>query len=237
MSPPVRTAAAQSDAAQEFSVFKHLADDDTMKSPRVTIVDGAQGGQGMAQWADPQGRAWIEAARRLQAAGVSPQQVQVIWVTLANIQPTGDLTEHGRTLQRDTVMVLQNARARFPNLRIAYLGSRMYGGWATIPLNPEPYAYEGAFVVRWLIQDQINGDPDLNFDSARGAVMAPLLLWGPYLWADGTTPRSADGLTYEREDLLEDGTHPSAGGRRKIADLLLAFFRTDPLARSWYVRD
>jgi hypothetical protein len=160
--------------------------------------------------------------------------VQVVWLQLANVRPTGELTEHGRTLQRDTRMVLQNARARFPNLRIAYLGSRNYSGWTTIPLNPEPYAYEGAFVVRWLIQDQINGDPDLNFDPNRGAVRAPLLLWGPYLWADGTTPRKADGLVYERNDLLEDGTFPSDSGGLKIAGMLLAFFRTDPLARTWY---
>ena len=237
MSPLVRAARAGSNATQEFSVFKQLADKDTMKSPRVTIVDCAQGGQAMAQWVDPQGRAWLEADRRLQTAGVSPQQVQVVWVKLANIQPTGELTEHGRKLQRDTVIVLQNAKARFSNLRIAYLGSRIYGGWTTIPLNPEPYAYEGAFVVRWLIQDQIKGDPGLNFDPSKGAVKAPLLLWGPYLWADGTTPRKADGLIYERNDLLEDGTHPSDSGRRKVADMLLAFFRTDPLPRTWYLRN
>jgi hypothetical protein len=228
---------SMSNATQEFSVFKQLADKDAMKSPRVTIVDCAQGGQAMAQWVDPKGRAWLEADRRLQTAGVSPQQVQVVWVKLANIRPTGELTEHGRMLQRDTVIVLQNAKARFPNLRIAYLGSRIYGGWTTIPLNPEPYAYEGAFVVRWLIQDQIKGDPGLNFDPGKGAITSPLLLWGPYLWADGTTPRKADGLIYERNDLLEDGTHPSDSGRRKVADMLLAFFRADPLARTWYSRN
>ena len=112
----------------------------------------------MAQWVDPQGRAWLEADRRLVAANVSPNQVQVAWVKLANIRPTGDLAEHGRKLQRDTLVVLQNAKVRFPNLRIVYLGSRIYGGYSTRPLNPEPYAYEGAFAVRWLIQDQIKGE-------------------------------------------------------------------------------
>jgi hypothetical protein len=222
------------EVAQEFSFFKQLADSDPMKSARVAIVDGAQGGQAMAQWADAHGRAWLEVDRRLHAAGITPQQVQVVWVKVSNIQPMGELTEHGRALQRDTVLVLQNARAHFPNLRIAYLSSPIYSGWATIPLNPEPYAYEGAFVARWLIQDQINGDPGLNFDPAMGSVRAPLLLWGPYLWADGTTPRKADGLTYEREDVLADGTHPSDSGRRKVADMLRAFFRTDPLARTWH---
>jgi hypothetical protein len=226
---------SMSNATQEFSRFKQLADDDPAKSPRVTIVDCAQGGQAMAQWVDPQGRAWLEADRRLEASQVRPSQVQVVWVKLANVRPTGELADHGRKLQTDTIAVLQNAVARFPNLRIAYLSSRIYGGWTAMPLNPEPYAYEGAFVVRWLIQDQMRGEAGLNHDAARGVVKAPVLLWGPYIWADGTTPRKSDGLTYERDDLAADGTHPSEKGRQKVAELLLRFFRNDPLARDWFV--
>lgn len=227
---------SMSNATQEFSRFKELADQDPKKSARVTVVDCAQGGQAMAQWVDPQGRAWMEADRRLEAARVSPNQVQVVWVKLANVRPTGELSAHGRQLQADTLNVLQNAKARFPNLRIAYLGSRIYGGWATTPLNPEPFAYEGAFAVRWLIQDQITRDARLNYDPARGSVNAPVLLWGPYLWADGTTPRTSDGLIYERADLAADGTHPSERGRQKVADLLLRFFQTDSLASIWYLK-
>jgi hypothetical protein len=228
---------SMSNATQEFSAFKELADEDSLKSPHVTIVDCAQRGQAMAQWVDPRAEAWIETDRRLNTAKVSPNQVQVVWVKLANILPTGDLPEHGRKLQKDTLAVLQNAKARFPNLRIAYLSSRIYGGWTTIALNPEPYAYEGAFVVRWLIQDQIKGDPNLNPDSAKGPVRVPVLLWGPYLWADGTTARKGDGLIYEAKDLEIDGTHPSQSGRHKVAALLLRFFQTDPLASSWYLRN
>jgi hypothetical protein len=220
---------SMSNATQEFSMFKQLADRDEKKSPRVTVVDCAQGGQAMAQWVDPKARAWVEADRRLEAAKVSPMQVQVIWVKLANIQPKGELADHGKKLKTDTAAVLKNAKDRFPNLRVAYLGSRIYGGWATTPLNPEPYAYESAFVVRWLIQDQLKV-AELNSDKA------PVLLWGPYLWADGTTPRKSDGLVYERSDLAGDGTHPSQSGRRKVADLLLKFFQTHPLASKWYLK-
>ena len=182
---------SMSNATQEFSYFKQLADQDPLKSPKVVIVDCAQGGQAMAQWVDPSARAWIEADRRLAAAKVSPKQVQVAWIKLANVAPTGDLAEHGKKLQQDTSAVLRNAEARFPNLRIAYLASRIYGGYSSGRLNPEPYAYEGAFAVRWLIQDQIKGDAELNYDPARGLVKSPLLLWGPYLWADGIHPRRA----------------------------------------------
>jgi hypothetical protein len=138
--------------------------------------------------------------------------------------------------KKDTLAVIQNAKAKFPNLRVAYLSSRIYGGYATNPLNPEPYAYESAFVVRWIIQRQITGDKALNFDIGRGAVRAPVLLWGPYLWADGVTPRKADGLVYRREDLAPDGTHPSSTGREKVAKRMLDFFKTDPLAKAWFVR-
>jgi len=227
---------SMSNATQEFSLFKQLADNDSAKSPRVAIVDCAQGGQAMAQWVDPNARAWLEADRRLAAAGVSPKQVQVAWIKLANVSPSGDLAEHARKLQRDTLAVLHNAKARFPNLQIAYLGSRIYGGYATTALNPEPYAYEGAFAVRWLIQDQMKGSADLNDDASKGPVKSPLLLWGPYFWADGTTPRKSDGLVWERKDLAGDGTHPSESGREKVAKMLLEFFKTDPDAATWFVK-
>jgi hypothetical protein len=225
---------SMSNATQEFSLFKRLADRDEAKSPRLAIVDCAQGGQAMAEWAPPDAAPWREAERRITAAGVTPEQVQAAWIKLANKSPSGELARHGKKLQSDTLAVIQNAKSKFPNLRIVYLSSRIYGGYATSPLNPEPYAYESAFVVRWLIQDQTNGDKELNYDTDRGPVKAPLLLWGPYLWADGTTPRAADKLTYTRDDLARDGTHPSQSGREKVAKLLLEFFKSDELAAPWF---
>jgi hypothetical protein len=227
---------SMSNATQEFSRFKQIADADPRVSPTVTIVDCAQGGQAMAEWADPQARPWTEANRRLKSAGVTAAQVQVAWVKLANKGPRGDLRQHGKKLEQDTLAVLQNAKARFPNLRIAYLGSRIYGGYAASALNPEPYAYDSAFVVRWLIQGQAKGNMALNFDTAKGDVKAPLLLWGPYLWADGVQGREIDNLVWKREDLARDGTHPSASGREKVARLLLDFFTANPLAKCWFAK-
>jgi hypothetical protein len=225
---------SMSNATQEFSKFKNLADNDAGKSRQVTIVDCAQGGQAMAEWVDPEGMPWQVAARRLEQAKISPQQVQVAWIKLANKGPRGDLAEHGKKLEKDTLAVIQNAKDRFPNLRVAYLSSRIYGGYSSGALNPEPYAYEGAFVVRWLIQRQIKGDKELNH-SGDGA-KSPVLLWGPYLWADGLTPRKSDGLVYTREDLAGDGVHPTQTGREKVAKLMLNFYKTDPLAKSWFAK-
>jgi len=232
-----------SNTSQEFTRFKEIADADPEKSPRLVIVNGAQGGQDAPAWANPgppaQGRpdVWGVLDARLKDAGVAPAQVQVIWLKQALVQPSrfGRFPDHARRLQEDVVTALDRLKARYPNLRIAYLSSRIYAGYATTALNPEPYAYESAFAVRWLIRAQIKGDPRLNCLPERGEVKAPLVLWGPYLWGDGVKPRKADGLVWKREDLGPDGTHPSDSGRQKVAELLLAFFKTDPTARPWFV--
>ncbi len=230
----VLAAFSMSNATQEFSTFKRLADADPGKSSRLVIVDCAQGGQAMAEWAPPDARPWVVAEQRLAEARVTPRQVQAAWIKLANKMPSGPLQEHGRKLEKDTLALLQNARRRFPNLRLAFLGSRTYGGYAGGALNPEPFAYESAFAARWLILRQIAGDPELNADPARGPVKAPLLLWGPYLWADGTAGRRADALVWERADFGGDGVHPSDSGRAKVARMLLGFFTSSPYARPWF---
>ena len=184
----------------------------------------------MAQWVPADGKPWQEAMSRIERAKVTPQQVQVAWVKLANVGPSGSISDHLSKLEADTTKVLQNAKQKFPNLRIAYLGSRIYAGYASSALNPEPYAYESAFGVRHLIQQQIKGDAELALTKA------PLLLWGPYLWADGREGRKLDGLKWLPEDFGRDGTHPSDSGRNKVAKLLLDFVTTDPLAKSWFVK-
>ena len=221
---------SMSNATQEFSYFKEVADQSPLKSEKVTIVDCAQGGQAMAEWVAPDAPTWNVALQRLAKAKVSTQQVQVAWVKVANKQPSGSFQEHLRILESDTLAVVRNAKARFPNLRIVYFSSRTWGGYGQSPLNPEPYAYESGFVPRWLIQRQIAGD------SALALEQVPLLLWGPYLWAEGNHKRKLDGLIWERSDFGGDGTHPSAAGRKKVADMLLDFLTKNPLAKTWFAR-
>lgn len=234
-----------SNTTQEFSFFKKLADADPNKSAHVVIVDCAQGGQAASDWAYPEKRVrkdrpspWVVMDERLEKAGVTAAQVQVVWLKLAQRVPAGlgEFPDHAKSLQNDTAEILRKLKKRFSNLRIAYLSSRIYAGYATTPLNPEPYAYESAFSVRWLIEDQIQGEADLNYDERQGEVKSPLILWGPYLWGDGIKPRQSDGLVWKREDLAGDGTHPSMSGRQKVADMLLKFFKTDPNARTWFLK-
>jgi hypothetical protein len=228
-----------SNTTQEFSTFKAMADTDPTKNPRVVIVDGAQGAMTanvVSRPGSPMGtRFWETVDQRLRTAGVSLDQVQVVWIKEADPAPTGTKLEHVVTLESELQKIVQLLKQRFPNLTLCYLSSRIYGGYASTGLNPEPFAYEEGFAVKWLIEKQINGERDLNFDPARGAIKAPWLAWGPYLWADGQTPRS-DGLTYDRADLRpDDGTHPSIRGRQKVAMQLLDFLKHDATARIWFL--
>lgn len=225
-----------SNTTQEFSLFKKMADDDSRKSPKLVIVDGAQGGRDAPRWANADAEPWSVAAQRIADAGVTAQQVQVVWIKQAIAGARAPFPAEADRLRGYLGDIVRAARQHFPNLRIAYLSSRIYAGYATTQLNPEPHAYEAAFAIRDLIEQQGKGDAELNFDPGHGAVRAPLLLWGPYLWADGATPRKADGLSYVPEDFGGDGTHPSNSGREKVAQQLLAFFTKDPTAVPWFVK-
>ena len=178
-----------SNATQEFAVFKRSADTDPEKSPGLLIVDGAQGGQTALIWAT-QEKPWQVLEQRLQEAGVTPEQVQVVWAKQANSQPGKIFPTEAKALQTHLATIMNLLKKRYPNVKIVYLSSRIYAGYATTGLNPEPHAFESAFSVRWLVQDQISGNPGLNYDPDIGPVTSPLLLWGPYLWADGLNPRS-----------------------------------------------
>jgi hypothetical protein len=230
-----------SNTAGEFAMFKEIADRDPQKSPNLVIVNGAVGGAGAASWSNESAGVWATVAGRLKDAGVTAQQVQVVWIKQAEPAPPPDTIplEYARKLQANLAAIVTITRSKYPNVRVAYLSSRIYGGYNAVGLrlvNPEPFAYESAFSVRWLIQDQIKGDPKLNHNPKKAKVTAPVLLWGPYLWADGITPRKSDGLVWERKDLGQDGVHPSKQGGQKVADMLLKFCRTDPGAQTWFLK-
>ena len=226
-----------SNTTMEFNVFMKQAAADQALSPRLKIVDGAQGGQTAKITGNPDSNFWKVVGERLQKMDVAPKQVQVAWIKQANARPTEGFPAATKQLQADVVSTLHNLHDKFPNIKIAYLSSRIYGGYALSPLNPEPYAYEGGFAMKWAIADQIAGKPELNYDSAKGAVRSPWVAWGPYLWTDGTKGRKQDGVVWAKDDCVEsDRTHPSDSGREKVGKMLLDFLKTDPTSRPWFVK-
>lgn len=229
-----------SNTSQVSETFGRQLAKDGGRNPALVFVNGAQGGMTARAIRYPKDnvtgtRYWNTIDDRLKAAGVTPAQVQAVWMKQADAGPREGFPAYAETLCDEMEDIARVVSERFPNARLMYLSSRTYGGYATTPLNPEPYAFESGLAVRWLIQRQLAGKAGLNFDAAKGPVQAPWLSWGPYLWAAGTT-KNAAGLSYEREDFAPDGTHPAPSGQQKVAAEMLRFFRTDPATRPWFLK-
>ncbi|HEV8304996.1 MAG TPA: hypothetical protein VGQ25_08555 [Gemmatimonadales bacterium] len=228
-----------------WSFMGQAAADAAVNTATLAIVNGARGGQDAQTW-DAATDANYDSVRlnRLTPLGLTERQVQVAWVKQADAGPRDSLVSSqadAYQLEMRLGNIVRALKARYPHLQLVFLSSRIYAGYATTTLNPEPYAYESGFAVKWLVQAQIdqmaNGGTvtdlragDLNYDGS-----APWIGWGPYLWADGATPRQGDGLTWERGDFVQDGTHPSQSGQQKVGTMLLAFFKGSPFTKCWFV--
>jgi hypothetical protein len=234
----VMVSIGMSNTNQEFGTFIPTANADPAKFVRTVLVNGAQGGQDLPLWLNPNAATWSNVDSALAQNGLTPAQVQVAWIKQAYKHPAdyGGFPTHAEIMRDDLATLVRNLKIRYPNIKLAYLSSRTRA-YTNDPagLNPEPYAYESGFAVKWLIEAQIDGDPTLNYDASQGPVVAPLLLWGAYLWGDGEVARS-DGLVWHCSDVVADFTHPSTTGRQKVADQLLAFLKTHPTSSPWFLR-
>jgi hypothetical protein len=248
-----------SNTSQCSQGFIEAARGDSAIHPQVVIVNGAQGGRsafmiknaddgslGTAYW-----KAWVP--EHLQTAGVTAAQVQAVWlketeaaVGPAMLQSLGvkeydvptrqPFPQSAQSLLADLRMIARIMPKQFPNVKLCYVSSRSYGGWALREGNREPFSYETGFAVKWLIEEQLRGDAALNFDAQKGEVQAPWLSWGPYWWANGDRPRK-DGFVFAYDDFREnDRMHHSADGMRKMGGQLLQFFKTDATTKGWFLK-
>ena len=245
-------AQSQADPCDPFT-FLGQAKIDPRVNQTTVLIDCALSAQIAGEWVDDVAGDYTACkTNHLTPAGVSEKQVQVILWKDANAQPNSAITSaQGQTpstycLSNPAVdackylglvsQVMRFAKFRYPNLQQVFVHSRIYAGYATSDLNPEPFAYEYGFATKWLVEAQINqvhnnttrdpfaGDLDYRGVTAR----APWIAWGPYFWAAGSTPRS-DGLVWVPSDFNSiDFTHPSADGRMKVAVMMMNFYLASP---------
>lgn len=177
---------------------------------------------------------------------LTEKQVQVLWIKNANPRPgvtperalcdatvpgcVNDLGTEAFLYESQLGQTIRAAKSRYPNLKQVFLSTRIYAGYATDGLNPEPYAYEYGYSAQRLLTAQINqedgGAPDpIAGDMSYTDGTAAWTAWGTYLWADGTIARS-DGLVWLASDFQSDGTHPDAQGTTKVVNLLMGFYTT-----------
>ena len=236
-------ASASTPPCASWSFMGQAAADPGVNRSTLVMINGARGGQTAAAWVSPTSLEYDRIRDSwLAPSGLSERQVQIAWVKVANAQPGISLPSSASdafTLVSQMGTIARTLRQRYPNLRQIFFSSRIYAGYATTALNPEPYAYESGFAVKWIVQAQIDQIQQNRIVDARAGDLdyrtgAPWLAWGPYLWANGMTPRS-DGRIWAIGDLENDGTHPSQSGEQKVGAMLLDFFKTSPAASCWFV--
>jgi hypothetical protein len=231
----------ESNTSETYGQFMTDANADPAKNSHLVLVRGAQPRAGAAKFADPDDAVWNPIFQFfLPQAGVTAEQVVAAWVeSVDRIQGTQPpFPEDETTLQSEYESIAQNLHSKFPNLRLVYFTSKFYDGYGTgvsDSIYPEPYGYESGFAVKWAIQDQINGNANLNWNPNNGPVLAPWMSWGMYDWANGLLARS-DGLTWSCDDMMSDGVHPSPmHGMEKDANILLNFFKSDDTTAPWFL--
>lgn len=209
----------------------------------LAIANGAAPDQFADAWESPTGADYNRVRDSVLApAGLSERQVEIVWLNVYDTGPTVSLPDSGAdafVLESRMGGIARALKARYPNLTMLFLSSRIWGGYALTTVNPEPFAYESGFAVKWLVQAQIDQmSAGAVRDSLAGdldyTTVAPWIGWGPYLWAYGNQARS-DGLQWLPLDFQQtDGTRPSPSGVQKVGALLLTFFEQDPRAACWF---
>jgi hypothetical protein len=228
-----------SNTTQESRKFIEQANVFPGKNPNLVLVDGALGGHTAQVISNPAtsgySNYWNNVAAKLSTAGVTANQVQVIWLKQANQAGGIPVQQYHDNLVEQLKLIVNELKTRFPNVKLCYMGSRISARYALGALNPEPYAYWQGWAVKKVIEDQINGDEQLIF-SGSGA-NSPWIGWGVYMWSDGSTPQITNPSVFFTcpADFASDGTHPSVAGAEKVGSLLLDFFSNDSTALPWFL--
>lgn len=232
----VFTSIGMSNCRQEFARFMKDASLLPGLNPYLVLFNGAIGGMTIEDMVDDDAAYWTILRKNLAQNALDPDQVQVVWLKQSyDIPPIDTFPGHAQMTAVDLGRIARNIKGLFPNVRLCYFTSRIYGGYTTNYYRSEPLMYETAFGYKWLIEAQIEGEPSLNYDPDFGPVRAPWFSWGPYMWADGLVPRS-DGLIWECADFEDDdGYHPADGAKQKMSDALIDFFTSDPTAVGWFL--
>lgn len=225
--------------------FNHLitiATGDPDINPCLKLLNATNSGEGMESMNIDHPEYWdyIE-ENRLNAKGYTREQVQIAWLFNGSRADTiFDMPAYRDSIEKKVQLAIAAMLIEYPNLKHVYVGSPYYAGYADPTYEMyksihEPGSYRCGFGFKAAVEKQIMGDPLYKF-TAPGKV-APFISWGPYLWADGITPRDYDSLYWDCEvDFRADGGgfHLNGFGKDKLAYILHDFFTTDTLSEIWY---
>jgi hypothetical protein len=201
-------AIGQSTTKQWFPYFQRLS---AGRLPgQFVLVNAGQDSVVAQNWASsPQ--PWSVADSLVAASRLSRYQVQVAIIDSARIRSwnDGDLPSQVNAYSSNLARIVSIAKAHYPNLSLVYF-LPFHDSEFVSPrrMLQEPFSYQLGFGIQHLVTTQGTG--------------SPVLLWGPYIWADMADP-----------SFYYDGIHFRPAGRAAMASLMWSFLQTDPVAARW----
>jgi len=145
---------------------------------------------------------WEGIVENLIGVGYTPEQLQIGWMyfNAKGLTGTPVFPDNSLAMKESFIVFINKAKEYFPNLKIMYVSSRHWGGYADTTLSEyyslaEPASYQNSWTVKWLIEEQMNAtNPYLQYKGANPK--SPYLLWGPNFWCDGSAKRMWDDKKY-----------------------------------------
>ena len=224
-----------STTGEPFNHLVEIVQDDPSINPCLILLNATNAGEGMEGMTLDNPNYWdIIYENRLEPKGITPEQIQIAWLFQGSRADTiFDMPGYRDAIKDRIQVTLSSMLVRYPNLKLVYVASPYYGGYADPTYEMyksihEPGAYRCGFGYKWAMEAQITGDPDFKY-MAPGKVM-PYMIWGPYTWADGINPRNYE-VDYSTDG---GGFHLSGSGKDKLAHIWNDFFKTDTLSEIWY---
>lgn len=208
----------------------------SLVNPLLWPVILSQGGMGINELISNSTLFWDTVTMKLQEFQLSPKQIQVVYFEEDdNDNYSSVFPERPLDVKEKLKEGIRLLKVKFPNVKVAYILARTTTIYMPIRddnKQQEPIAYYLGFSDKWLIEDQINGDPELAYKGDN--IVAPIVTWGPYQWSDGDKVRS-DGFNWLNTD-TRDGLHANPNGADKLSDMFLNFLLNDQYAQKWFVK-
>jgi hypothetical protein len=226
------------------STSGHLMDSLKQKTMRDTATNSflkllnCSNGGGRAsfqQIMNPNDPYWDHVRKIITTSSVTYNQVQVIYLESEDSLQMVSFPERPLAVKDDIAAAVRTCKTKFANLKLVYLLGRTttFDDGVNQVTNTEPCPYYNGWACKFMIEDQINGVAGTQYkgDSA----VSPLVTWGWYEWADGTSVPRKDGFVWP-ESMTADGLHASNEGEDTLATRFKNFLLTDPYANIWYGR-
>lgn len=206
-------------------------------NPALKLVSCTDGGSSINEIMNPNDPYWSTADSKLSKANLTKKQVEVVYVETEDSITSISFPERPTFTKDHYAQTMRTLKVKYPNVKIVYLLGRTTTFIASKPkgknLNSEPVPYYNGWACKFLIEDQINGVPGLRYKG--NDAVAPMVTWGWYEWANGSTTPRSDGFVWTIAD-TKDGLHANTMGQDTLSTYFQNFLLTNPVANTWYAK-